>query len=68
MASKCYRWCATVQQKCGFRDGGVSCVNGDDVREVVEKAKHTARILGGGRITVKNCRTQDVVYVDTVKL
>ena len=64
---KRYRWCATVRQTNGMREGGVSCVNGDDIAKVVEQAKETSRVLGGGRITVNNCRTREVVYVDTIK-
>ena len=64
---KRYRWCATVRQVNASREGGISCVNGNDISEVVERAKQTARFLGGGRITVNNCRTQDIVYVDVIK-
>ena len=60
-------WCATVRQVNGRREGGVSCVNGNDVAEVVMSATEQARVLGGGRIEVVNCRTKDIVYVDFVK-
>lgn len=68
MSVKRYRWCATVRQFDGFREGGTTCVLGDVVAEVVEDATRQARLLGGGRIKVVNCRTKDVVYVDTVRL